>query len=454
MRELRQDWRDLFLGFKLARDAKRLITAFCGVLVALILLALVEAVPLWLSLAVIAVSVWGAATYRVAKAKSPGSMLQGLALALGIGLSILAILLVWLKASPETARVIRYGVEGVVVLALVAFFGGAITRSAAVELVTDEIVDVRKALGYAGKKFKDYLLSLMGPFLAILALGLIVGLVALFPGRVIPYVGEIFVGIFYFLALFAGVIMVLVGIGILGLGLMPVSVSVEGTDAFDAWSRVYSYVFARPWRFILYHLIGFVYGIAALFFIKIFTVVFVRVSARFVEWGMGERFGESIWPSVVSQIGAVVQPIDSWVLGILEVFRGLPFAGWAADLWAKYSVPQFVEVPQPLGAAGGIAWFFIFLYAIIIIGFVISFGVSLFFSLETIIYLLLRKVHDGTDFTEIYTEEVEEEELETVAEEAPEEEKPAEEEEKPEEEKPAEEEKPEEEEEGEKPEEG
>ncbi len=443
MRELRQDWRDLFLGFKLARDAKRLITAFCGVLVALILLALVEALPLWLSLGVIAVLVWGAATYRVAKAKSPGSMLQGLALALGIGLSVLAILLVGLKASPEMARVIRYGVEGSVILALVAFFGGAITRSAAVELVTDEIVDVRKALGYAGKKFKDYLLSLMGPFLAILVLGLIVGLVALFPGRVIPYVGEIFVGIFYFLALFAGLIMVLVGIGILGLGLMPVSVSVEGTDAFDAWSRVYSYVFARPWRFILYHLIGFVYGIAALFFIKIFTVKFVQVTARFVGWGMGPKFRESIWPSVVKHIGEVVQPIDSLVLSLLKVFEGLPFVGWAINLWTRFSVPQ-IPSAEPLGAAGGIAWFFIFLYAIIIIGFVISFGVSLFFCLETIIYLLLRKVHDGTDFTEIYTEEVEEEELETVAEEAPEEEKPAEEEEEPEEEKPAEEEKPEE----------
>lgn len=448
MRELRQDWRDLFLGFKLARDAKRLITAFCGVLVALILLALVEALPLWLSLGVIAVLVWGAATYRVAKAKSPGSMLQGLALALGIGLSVLAILLLGLYASQETARVIRYGVEGVVVLALVAFFGAAITRSAAVELVTDEIVDVRKALGYAGKKFKDYLLSLIGPFLAILVLGLIVGLVALFPGRVIPYVGEIFVGIFYFLALFAGLIMVLVGIGILGLGLMPVSVSVEGTDAFDAWSRVYSYVFARPWRFIVYHLIGFVYGIASLFFIKIFTVMFVRVTAWCVERGMGPKFRESIWPSVVKQIGEVVQPIDSLVLGLLKVFEGLPFAGWAISLWTKFSVPQITSA-EPLGAARGIAWFFIFLYAIIIIGFVISFGVSLFFCLETIIYLLLRKVHDGTDFTEIYTEEVEDEELETVAEEAPEEEKPAEEEEKP-----AEEGKPEEEEEGEEPKQG
>jgi len=230
----------------------------------------------------------------------------------------------------------------------------------------------------------------------------------------------------------------------LGLGLMPVSVSVEGTDAFDAWSRIYSYVFARPWRFILYHLIGFVYGIASLLFIKIFTVYFVQVTAWCVERGMGGKFRESIWPSVVSQIGAVVQPIDSLVLSLLKVFEGLPFAGWAISLWTRFSVPQATVVPEPLGAAGGIAWFFIFLYAIIIIGFVISFGVSLFFSLETIIYLLLRKVHDGTDFTEIYTEEVEEEELETVAEEAPEEEKPAEEEEEPEEEKPAEEEKPEE----------
>jgi len=443
MRELRQDWRDLFLGFKLARDAKRLITAFCGVLLGVILLALVEFAPLWVSLAVIGVLVWGAASYRVAKSKSPGTMLQGLALALGIGLTILAILLIGLLASQGMARLIKYGVDGVVVLILVAFFGGAITRSAAVELVTDEIVDVRKALAYGGKKFKDYLLSLLGPFLAILALGLIVFLVALFPGRVIPFVGEIFVGIFYFLALFAGLLMVLVAIGILGLGLMPVSVSVEGTDAFDAWSRIYSYIFARPWRFIFYHLIGFAYGIASLFFIKIFTVKFVQATAWCVERGMGGKFSESIWPSVVAHIGAVVQPIDSRVLRLLEGLRGIPVAGWAADLWARYSVPP-VTGPEPLGVAGGIAWFFIFLYAIIIVGFVISFGVSLFFSLETIIYLLLRKVHDGTDFTEIYTEEVEEEELETVAEEAPEEEKPAEEEEEPEEEKPAEEEKPEE----------
>ena len=444
MRELRQDWRDLFLGFKLARDAKRLIIAFCGVLVGVILLALVKAVPVWLSLTVIGVLVWGAASYRVAKAKSPGTMLQGLALALGIALTGVAIVLVGILASPATEGLIKTGVDIFVVLVLVAFFGGAITRSAAVELVTDEIVDVRKALGYAGKKFRDYSVSLIGPFLAIIVLGLVVALVSLFPGRVIPYVGEIFVGVTYFLALFAGLLMVLVAIGLLGLGLMPVSVSVEGTDAFDAWSRIYSYIFARPWRFIFYHLVGFVYGMASLFFIKIFTVGFVWVAARFVGWGMGEKFRDIIWPNVVSQIVEIIQPIDSLVLSFLRFFRGLPFTRWTINLWEAFPIPEVTSTP-PLGAAKGVAWFFIFLYAIIIVGFVISFGVSLFFCLETITYLLLRKVHDGTDFTEIYVEE-EKEELEKVAEEPPEEEAEEEEAEEEEEE--------EEEEEGEKPEEG
>ena len=74
--------------------------------------------------------------------------------------------------------------------------------------------------------------------------------------------------------------------GILGAGLLFPAVSAEGTDAFDAVSRAFSYVFSKPWKLLLYHLVGLAYAVPSCLFVCWIT----RASLR-VALGLGRAWG-------------------------------------------------------------------------------------------------------------------------------------------------------------------
>src|SRR5205807_6154878 len=98
-----------------------------------------------------------------------------------------------------------------------------------------------------------------------------------------PYVGEILLGIFYFLALAAGFVMTLVALGTGGgLNLMYPTIAVEGSDSFDAISRSFSYVYARPWRMLWYTIVAIVYGALTFLFVRLFIFMTLALTHRFV----------------------------------------------------------------------------------------------------------------------------------------------------------------------------
>src|SRR6185436_225773 len=87
----------------------------------------------------------------------------------------------------------------------------------------------------------------------------------------IPQIGEIVVGIFFFLALAAGFVITLVILGAAGgFNLMYPTIAVEGSDSFDAISRSFSYVYARPWRMLFYTLVAVLYGALCYVFVRLF----------------------------------------------------------------------------------------------------------------------------------------------------------------------------------------
>ena len=64
--------------------------------------------------------------------------------------------------------------------------------------------------------------------------------------------------------------MTLVALGTAGgFNLMYPTIAVEGSDSFDAISRSFSYIYARPWRMIWYTMVAIVYGALTFLFVRV-----------------------------------------------------------------------------------------------------------------------------------------------------------------------------------------
>src|SRR5207248_1153241 len=117
-----------------------------------------------------------------------------------------------------------------------SFFGGAITRIAAVQIARGEKIGLVEALRFTVKRFLAYVtapLFPLGAVFVVLVLMSLFGIVAL-----IPYVGDVLVsGLFWPLMLICGLILAVVLVGLVGWPLMSATISTEGTDAWEAVSR-------------------------------------------------------------------------------------------------------------------------------------------------------------------------------------------------------------------------
>lgn len=153
----------------------------------------------------------------------------------------------------------------VVVLAIWACVGGLITRIVALRFAQDRRETFPQLLDFIRKKWLSYIgaifLPAVGVFFALIPVWLLGILwqavdanlsVATTPGYVIHMVG----GFVHLILTFPfALIAVLIMIGfVFGWPLMFAAISAEGSDAFDAVSRGFSYVYQRPVQFVFYHL--------------------------------------------------------------------------------------------------------------------------------------------------------------------------------------------------------
>jgi hypothetical protein len=169
-------------------------------------------------------------------------------------------------------------------LAVWAFFGGVITRLAAVQLANRGPITLRQAVRFVAARYVNYLLSPLVPIgiIAAVAVGLILyGLVAL-----IPFVGDLLlIGLGLPLVIVGGAIMAVFLVGLVGYPLMYPTLSVEGdsSDTFDALSRSINYVYQAPWHYIWYWIVAVLYGAAVTFFVLFFTSLMVYMG----KWAVG-----------------------------------------------------------------------------------------------------------------------------------------------------------------------
>ena len=165
--------------------------------------------------------------------------------------------------SPGVSSLTRFYLLLVIVwnLAVWAFFGGVITRLAAVQLANKGPITFRQAIRYVAARYLNYLCAPLIPLaiIAVCVLGLIVyGVLGL-----IPFLGDIVVfGVGLPLVIAAGAVMAVFLVGLVGYPLMYTTLSAEGdsSDTFDALSRSINYVYQAPWQYIWYSLVAVVYG--------------------------------------------------------------------------------------------------------------------------------------------------------------------------------------------------
>jgi hypothetical protein len=267
-------------------------------------------------------------------------------------------------------------------LATWAFFGGAITRLAAVQLAGKDRPGLVETLRFVAARYLSYLAA---PLVPLVFVALIVILFVLY-GLVLhswPLVGDVIDSVAFPILVLLGFGQAILLVGLVGYPLMYATVSAEGSDTFDALSRSYNYVFQSPWNYIWYSLVTVLYGAVLVFFV-VFMGSFV---VYLTKWSLSQT---------------------PWV--------GTAFPSRSVDDMFVYSPESFhwkellVTGPTTLTWWNQISAFFVSLWVTIIFLLMIGFAYSYYFSAFTMVYLLMRRKVDDTEIDEVYLEEDEPEE--------------------------------------------
>jgi len=384
----------IFQGFKMAVDAKKLVFAFVGVLLwaigAMLITVLTHVVWLLILLAAVALLVIMFGVAAQAKTEMAPSKM---AVFLGAGAAVIIALAVavWILAYDWKGLFGLFQlIWGLVVM---SFFGTAIARIAALNATTDDTVSPRSAVRFALAKFPTTVWAVLMPVLAASAFGLIVALLSIF-GR-IEMIGAVWytiVGILYVIPvliglLFAAILLVYIP----SLLLFQPVIAVEGNDSFEAVSTSYSFVATRPWRLGFYALLAATYaGIV----IRVAAMLFIG-AGWLVNWFMAHGMG----PRMLDKIDSLSL---SAILGSPWDFWWFPAYNGIEHFTGGHVLASF-KASDKLGGHFIVAWQHVLLIIFL------AFAVSLFYSLITQIFLLMRKACYATPFDEVYIETSEEE---------------------------------------------
>jgi hypothetical protein len=262
----------------------------------------------------------------------------------------------------------------VIKLAVISVAGGSLCRIAALQFARGEKPGLTEALRFSTKKFLSFFTAPLAPVGIIVFIGLFVFVLGLIGN--IPWAGDLIMGIFMPLALIAGALIAVVLIGgVAGFNLMFPVVAYEGSECFDAFSRSFSYVYSKPWRMGFYTAVAIVYGA--------FCYVFVRFFAFLLVWSTRWFLLLGVWAKISGKETnklAAIWPAPSFIN--LSAATDLAEVNWP-ELFPAFMVQMFL---------------------LVIVGLLVSFILSFYFSANTIIYSLMRNKVDNTSLEDIYTE--------------------------------------------------
>lgn len=247
-------------------------------------------------------------------------------------------------------------IGGFWMIAVWAFFGGAISRIAAVYLGREERLGIRDALRFAVRSYRPLVFSPIFPLLGLIftALGVV------FFGLLMRLdLGVVVAGLLWPIALLLGLVVVVFAIGLLfGWPLLYGTISCEeASDAFESFSRTYSYTFQRPLHYLFYAVVAIGYGAFCWLLIVFVADLVVSMTAWAATWGAG---------------------LDRWsALSQQDSTSALAGFGRQLIILGNRSVGIIATAMNE----------------------------ALFWCLATAIYLLLRRDVDQTDFREVFVED-------------------------------------------------
>ena len=270
------------------------------------------------------------------------------------------------------------------VFLLTVIFGGAISRLAAVQATREMRPSPFAALRFVGRKWIWFFFAPVIPLIGALVTGLILALVGLlFNAPVLDLVGSAILPIL----LIGGFVIAMLLVLLAGAGnLLFPAIAIEGTDAFDAVSRAFSYVMGRPWRFLFYTLAALVYGAI--------TYTFVAFVVYLVLWATKTFTGLFVFTEAVEGVGRFDAMLPDPNLGRLpfhDTQTAVPDEGWSVTT-SRAIITVWVKL---------------------LIGLLPAFAFSFYFCAQTWIYLLLRQNADGTELEAVYLDPEEQAESST-----------------------------------------
>ncbi|MBN2580500.1 MAG: hypothetical protein JXB10_16060 [Pirellulales bacterium] len=238
-------------------------------------------------------------------------------------------------------------------LAVWSYFGAAITRIAAVQLATGEHVPLTAALRFAGRHYLSYFGA---PWFPLAGAAIVTVLMFALAWLLHWGAGVLIAGLLWFLLLIGGLVLTLILVGLFfGWPMIWGTISTEGSDAYDALSRSYAYVYQRPLHYVFYVAVAAGLGWLAWFFVQNFAAAIIYLT---------------YWAA-------------SWVTG-----TGL-----------ISTIQNGQELNSSLGNAGvAIIHFWTGCVKLLAVGF----GLAYFFSAATAIYLLQRRQVDATEMDEVF----------------------------------------------------
>lgn len=366
MQESQCGCKEVLRAFKIAFDVKKIFLGFVGFAASLIWTVVIIALLRSMELITI----------------GPGVILSNVFRSPHIGVPQLCKFFIstlkWLN--PGSGVSIVFLMLGLLIIW--SLVGGAITRLVAVEYAKNEPLKLLDAVKFASNKFWSYFWAPLAP-----AIGVIVFIFCNIIGGLIgqiKFAGELFVGLGFPLIIISSFLIVFIAlVGLLGLGLMFPTISAEGSDAFDAMSRAYSYVITKPKSLFYYCFVAVFSGGALVLLIALGACCVFQTSFDTINIGMGQKFDA--------------------IRGVVKTIPVPQAAGTAAQ-----TPTGIAALGSPtLKIAAVLIMFYIGLTNLIIGGIASSF----LFSAKTIIYFLMRKEVDGTELTDVYVEENKEEEL-------------------------------------------
>lgn len=238
-------------------------------------------------------------------------------------------------------------------------FGTALARMAVLDFAGRPGAGLRDSLKFSLRHIRSTVAAPLIP-VAFLGVFLLICCIGGLAGR-IPYVGEVLVGLLWFVPLLLGLAAAVIILCIAaGWPLMVCTVSVERSDAFDGLSRSYDYLVSRPWYAVWLAALSLALGGAAMLVVS----VVVQLASHFAVWAVGSGMGDAAAIEITS---AGPESLTS-ILATSELGPDVaPTGRVLAAVW--------------LQGLALLEW-----------GFVYSF----FWGAMTMIYLLLRKSVDAT----------------------------------------------------------